>query len=389
MINNDFTAPSIYVQNNLYEHLNNNFDNYGTKSILYRFLFVNYEKKTPRADGKIEDNIRSIINHIREIVEKETFSFPNDLNDLHKKLTTFETKKEKITHPYKNEYENNPEFPAILRYLNYKVEHLKSTNKKKNASSIKEVMRKVSTENIQLSQKDILTLLKYYETCDTYSRCYDFLFRMKNKTEKPNCYLQLIQFLFEEDHLSGYDLFKSISKNNVEEIRDKLLHNKDLENESFFIPLLTDSTNNTVLAIVREPQSKNTTEALDFRIENVKNLPSNNSIFKRTSNVVTSYYLYYWSFDKTNGLTYKREKITTDDLLNVFHAKSKKSLDAIKDYNQALEIIKLKDRKYFELYVHHRVFKKSSEAEKNKRQTARSNREATGNQVTPASNASL
>lgn len=391
MIDNVFTTPSIYVQSNLYERLNENFDNYGTESVLYRFLFLNYEKKIPRADGKIEDNIRSIINHIREIVEKENFSFPDDLNGLHKKLTTFQTKKDKIKHPYKNGYENNPEFPSILRYLNYKVEHLKSTKKKENASSIKEVIRKVSTENIQLSQKEILTLLKYYETCDTYSRCYDFLFRMKNKTEKPNCYLQLIQFLFEENFLSDEDLFKGNNKNNtkIKEIRNKLLKSGKPKNDSFFIPLLTDSSTNTMLALMQAPQSKNNDETLEIRIKNA--CPKTKKILTVFKEVETSYYLYYWAYDTIKGLEYKSKKIRTEDitktkeLIDAFTTKCTLSLDAIKGYNSALD--QLNDTKYFEIYAPPRDSKKFSEAQKNKRQTARCNSEATGKQITPPTKA--
>ncbi len=39
MIDNVFTTPSIYVQNNLYERLNENFDNYEQRVFCIDFYF--------------------------------------------------------------------------------------------------------------------------------------------------------------------------------------------------------------------------------------------------------------------------------------------------------------------------------------------------------------
>lgn len=383
MINSISTAQSNYIHNNLYDCLKENFDNYQKDSILFSYLFNNYEKKQPRTDGKIDDNIRAIINSLRSIIENKDFFFPNDLIELHQKLTIFETHPEKIkkANYYKPEQVINLDFPIILRYLNFKIDCLKSIHKKKKAPGIK---KKIDEEDLNISKKELLDLLTYYETCDTLSRCYDFLFRMKNKSDTPNCYLQLIQYLYEQNHLSDYDLFKTINKKNIQETRDILLNNKTIKEASFFIPLLTDSATNTMLVMVRGPEWKHN-ESMDAQIkeasQKIKNAKIASQFPPEMKKITISYYLYNWDFEYDLILKYKSTKIVEANFnpCDVFLEACKKSQAAIQKYNQSLAVLKGTDRTHLKLYLpHYQLTSPTNTNDRSAKQKASTNREAVG-----------
>lgn len=344
-----------HVQSNLYERLKDDFISNKQESVLYTYLFNNYEKKAPRSDGKIENNIRCIINHIRVVAKQDNYSSLEDLNDLHKKLTIFENSPNsfenlnaKILQSYanKNGYSYNSNFPFILRYLNYKIEHLKSTQKKiiSNISGKK----KADLENTNISKDELLSLLDYYERCDTFSRCYDFLFRLKNKENSSNPYLQLIQHLYEYGQITSYDLFSSIQLKSMAGIIDIINTFWD-KNKPFFIPLITDPKSNTSLIMIRETKEQYSyrskyemDRSLDYKMLTAETKTYNTS---STSQLLCTLNIYYWHHRYIKGqnqlfpsLKY-RFNLINDSSQNIdekFKSCCEESFEAIQKYNIAL-----------------------------------------------------
>lgn len=400
MINAIYTTPPVYVQNNLYDILKDDFDSNGENSSLFLYLFENYEKKELRSDGKIDDNIRSIINHIRPIIENENFSFPKDLKSLHQQLTIYETKKDKIyqSDSFKRGYKTNQEFPVVLRYLNYKIDHLKCINKKKSKPDVK---KKINAEDIDFSKKELLELLEYYERCDTFSRCYDYLFRMKKKTTTQNSTLQLIQFLYEQNRLSPYDLFKAVEKKNISDVYTRLPENIKRE-KSFLIPLLTDPMTNTALVMIQEPRRKYMCRT-GRRKPDVGKIIENATITKNTgfwknpknedNDLILTFSIFQWNCRGATPteytLQYELVEIPFDDnLSSTFNDACNDSLEAIKKYNTSLENLPKEYRNFINFYLPQNTFLDSQTEDINHQNTtAKYNSEVTGDYViTPSAN---
>ena len=238
------------IQKNLYDILKKDYELYYHESVLFNFLSETFEAKN--TDKTVD--IRYLTNLISTEISNNKKNPLGQLFSLYKKIHSLSA----------NEINHEP-FPVILKFLDYKISKLKVglpnselVRKRFNSDAVVETRKKIEENNTEINYDDLTQLLEYYNACDTFSRCYDYLSRMnivikdfKKGTSllKPNNYLRLIELLFISNKLEPYELFKTLDPNAIPPLIKELF---SIRNISFHIPLLINSISSTSVYIINE-----------------------------------------------------------------------------------------------------------------------------------------